>query len=214
MTAVDVALTDHDQLTDRLLRGAIEVFSERGLDKAGVAAIARRAGVTTGAIYSRWSGKQEMLLDALDLVMAEEVAMLLDSGPGAAVSEILESLGADLLDRDAAADALLMEALAAARRDDDFRIMLLDRVQDQEKHLARVIEQGKDDGLVDPGLSTEAIVTLCHAISLGFVTLASIQKPLPDVDGWSTVIRRVVSAALPESTPASIPPLTPHKEQP
>ena len=37
----------------RLLAAAADVFAERGYDGAGVAEIARRAGPTTGAIYSR-----------------------------------------------------------------------------------------------------------------------------------------------------------------
>ncbi len=44
------ALHTSDDITDRLLTAAIEVFTERGIEKAGVALIARRAGLTTGAI--------------------------------------------------------------------------------------------------------------------------------------------------------------------
>ena len=51
---------------DLLIDAAAEVFAERGYDGAGVAEIARRAGVTTGAIYSRYSGKSELLLEALN----------------------------------------------------------------------------------------------------------------------------------------------------
>ena len=50
---------------DLLIKAAAEVFAERGYAGAGVAEIARRAGVTTGAIYSRYSGKSELLLEAL-----------------------------------------------------------------------------------------------------------------------------------------------------
>ena len=76
MTATD-ALRTSDDITDRLLTAAIEVFTERGIEKAGVALIARRAGLTTGAIYNRWEGKQELLLDALDVVLMQQIAQLL-----------------------------------------------------------------------------------------------------------------------------------------
>ncbi len=42
-----------DEIRTRLVQCAAEVFSERGYDRTGVAEIARRAGVTTGAILSR-----------------------------------------------------------------------------------------------------------------------------------------------------------------
>ena len=76
-----MAVTDSphtsDGITDRLLTAAIEVFTERGIEKAGVALIARRAGLTTGAIYSRWEGKQDLLLDALDVVLMQQVVQQL-----------------------------------------------------------------------------------------------------------------------------------------
>ena len=79
MTATG-ALRTSDDITDRLLAAAIEVFTERGIEKAGVALIARRAGLTTGAIYSRWEGKQDLLLDALDVVLMQQIAQLLAVG--------------------------------------------------------------------------------------------------------------------------------------
>ena len=67
---------------DLLIDAAAEVFAERGYDGAGVAEIARRAGVTTGAIYSRYSGKSELLLEALnrsfEMHMNEIIALARD----------------------------------------------------------------------------------------------------------------------------------------
>ena len=67
---------------DLLIDAAAEVFAERGYDGAGVAEIARRAGVTTGAIYSRYSGKSELLLEALnrsfEMHMNEIIALATD----------------------------------------------------------------------------------------------------------------------------------------
>jgi len=198
MVVVDLVATEHDQLTNRLLGAAIGVFAERGLDKAGVAAIARRAGVTTGAIYSRWAGKQEMLLDALDLVMTAELSRLLTSDDDASVADILESLGADLLIREDATDSLLMEAVSAAHRDPEFRSMLNVRFAEQEVRLAVMVDQGKASGVIDPALSTDALVALCHAISLGFVIFANIDKPLPPADEWNAVIHRLIRSASPQ----------------
>ena len=61
-----------DDTSSRLVHAAAEVFAERGYDKAGVAEIARRAGLTTGAIYSRFSGKAELLAEAIRLHTSDE----------------------------------------------------------------------------------------------------------------------------------------------
>ncbi|MEZ5243586.1 MAG: TetR family transcriptional regulator [Acidimicrobiales bacterium] len=131
---VDIAAA-HDPLTDRLLASAVDVFTERGFEKAGVAAIARAAGVTTGAIYARWSGKHDLMLDALDVVMMDRLEQLLSSD-GADVTDILASLGSELVVRSPSADALIAEAMVIARRDPEFHAMLTRRIAEQEARLA------------------------------------------------------------------------------
>lgn len=186
-----------DPLTERLLAASVELFTERGFEKAGVAAIARRAGVTTGAIYSRWSGKHDMLLDALDVVMSEQLDALLSADASMSAADILSSLGAELLKRPAAADALFAEALVTSRRDPEFAEMLHRRIAEQETRFALLIDDGKLAGLIDPTLDTDAIVALCHAISVGFAMFGSVNRPLPGADGWNTVVERLIAAALP-----------------
>lgn len=199
----------HDPLTDRLLAAAVDVFIEKGFDKAGVAVIARRAGVTTGAIYSRWTGKQEMMLDAIGLVISEQLDRLLAAGT-ASVTDILSALGAELLVRSDAADVLLAEALVIARRDPEFHEMLNHRLLEQEQRLAVVIESGKATGQIDPDLPTDAVVALCHAIAIGFAMFGSIERQLPSADGWNAVIERLITAAQPPAT--NQPPTTTSEE--
>jgi AcrR family transcriptional regulator len=199
-TVVVGAPPAHDSLTERLLAAAVDVFTAKGFEKAGVAAIARQAGVTTGAIYSRWTGKHEMMLDALDLVMLDQLERLMSSTT-TSVPDILSALGADLMVRSSAADALIAEAMVIARRDPEFHTMLSRRMSEQAQRLAGVIDDGKTAGLIDPALSTDAIVTLCHSISIGFAMFGSIDRPLPAADGWNAVIERLIAAALPVSTP-------------
>ena len=56
-------LTD-DPIRERLVEAATAVFAERGYDGARVGDIARRAGLTTGAIYSNFTGKAQLLAAA------------------------------------------------------------------------------------------------------------------------------------------------------
>ena len=204
--------TDAEKLTERLLAATVEVFTERGFDKAGVAAIARSAGVTTGAIYARWSGKHEMMLDALDVVMMDRLEQLLSSDQ-ADVTGILSSLGSELVVRSPSADALIAEAMVIARREPEFHSMLTRRIAEQEARLAELIDNGKANGLLDPALPTDAIVALCHAISLGFAMFGSIDRALPSADGWNAVIERLITAARPPETSFSTnPDESPDKE--
>ncbi|MBP5772576.1 MAG: TetR/AcrR family transcriptional regulator [Eubacterium sp.] len=44
----------------RLLKAAKEVFLEKGFEMAQLSEICKKAGVTTGALYKRYSGKEEL----------------------------------------------------------------------------------------------------------------------------------------------------------
>jgi AcrR family transcriptional regulator len=189
-----------DETRERLLDAAAEVFAERGYERAGVAEIARRAGLTTGAIYSRYAGKAELLLDAIDLRTHDEIRRLLGGSPGGdrTGTAVLAALGAHLVDPapDPGQD-LLFEAFVAARRDPQVASMLRRRIEDQDARLAKLVEAAKADGTIDPELATDAVVQFSHAVGLGFLLYRSIERALPSQSDWSAVITRVVDAAAP-----------------
>src|SRR5581483_3785834 len=54
-----------DDTRQRLLDAATQVFAEVGYDGARVQEIARRAGLTTGAIYGKFRDKAELLVEAI-----------------------------------------------------------------------------------------------------------------------------------------------------
>jgi TetR/AcrR family transcriptional regulator, repressor for uid operon len=192
--ATSSSTSSTDETRARLIDAAAEVFAERGYERAGVAEIARRAGLTTGAIYSRYTGKADLLLDAIDARACHEIQRLLGGGASA-----LAALGAHLVDPDErathAGHALLLEAFVAARRDPQVAAMMRRRIEDQDAHLAKLVEEGKADGTVDAALSTDAVVAFSHAIGLGFLLYRSIGRELPSRDDWIKVIDRVVEAA-------------------
>jgi AcrR family transcriptional regulator len=194
-------------IDDRLLAAAAEVFAERGYDGAGVAEIARRAGVTTGAIYSRYRGKAELLVDALDVAMASHLETVLATSGERDVTGVLAALGTHLLSADShASDGLLVEAVVATRREPELAAMLERRLADERARLGKVIEAGKADGLFDPDLDSDAVVTFIQSIGLGFVLFRTIGTPMPDADAWQVVIDRVITAARPgppQTAPAS-----------
>ena len=182
---------------NRLTEAAAEVFAERGYDGAGVAEIARRAGVTTGAIYSRYRGKTELLFDALDSAVEEHLDSILTSSEYTSPVDLLSSLGSRLLEKHGDEDALFLEAIVASRRDSELSEMLGRRLEDQGMRLAKIIEEAKSDGQFDDSIDTAAIVTFAQAISLGFTIFRTLDAPMPEPNEWQVVIDRVISSAVP-----------------
>lgn len=54
-----------DELGSALVDAAADVFAEKGFEAATVADIARRAGLTTGAIYNRFDGKADLMNEVI-----------------------------------------------------------------------------------------------------------------------------------------------------
>lgn len=67
-----------DSTRQRLLDAATAVFLENGYDKTRVAEIARRAGLTTGAIYGNFDSKAELLTAALAAGCTTQHRLFLD----------------------------------------------------------------------------------------------------------------------------------------
>jgi AcrR family transcriptional regulator len=183
-----------EDTTDRLVAAATEVFAERGYDKAGVAEIARRAGLTTGAIYSRFPGKAELLVEAIRRCAPEELDILFaEHGFEGRAADILRTVGAHLVTRPSGPDqAILLEAFVAARREPELRSVLTEQFFARRRNLAILLETGQEAGIVDPDLDVEAVVHFAHAVGLGFLLYEALGIPNPDPDAWEKVIAKVV----------------------
>jgi AcrR family transcriptional regulator len=196
-----------DATRDRLVQAAAEVFAEKGYDRAGVQEIARRAGLTTGAIYGRFTGKAELLLEAIDSKAEDEFDELFSQHrfEGRA-TDILSTVGAHLVthdDGDRGHD-LLLEAIVTARRDPEVAAKLGARVDHRAALLGDLIEEAKLDGSVGDDLDTLALVRFCHAVSLGFLCLEALDLDLPDETPWAHLIERLVGALAQQTEPLDL----------
>jgi TetR/AcrR family transcriptional repressor of uid operon len=193
-------MAGHDDPNDpvgaRLLSAAAEVFAARGYAGAKVAEIARRAGLTTGAIYSRYRGKAELLVEAIDAFCVDELdALFTDHRFRGHMEDLLRVAGSHLVERDdSPAPGLLLEAMIAARHEPDVAELLRRRFDDRRDRLALVVESAKDSGGIDRTLDTQALVTFCHAVGLGFLLLEVLDTPMPDAQRWEQLIARLVAA--------------------
>ena len=104
----------------RLLEAAIDVFLENGYARTRVQDIARRAGLTTGAMYAHFKNKAALLSEAIavhgDIALNELVdAMGSDQHCPAALTVGVRALSGE----GRPVDRLLLEALAVTARGDE-----------------------------------------------------------------------------------------------
>lgn len=182
---------------DRLLEAAVEVFSERGYEGARVSEIARRAGLTTGAIYAQFRNKAELLLVAIERSSAQGFESLMLGGPRfLSAAELLTHMGRRLIEPDTPdwVEGLLVEALVSARRDPEVAEALRRVLREQGEDLASIFVLGKKEGAFDPAVDTAAAVRFATALSLGMLLLGSVGLPPPDRGAWEELIGRQVGA--------------------
>lgn len=155
---------------ERLLELSATLFAARGYGQVSVRNLAARAGVTTGAIYSNFKSKGDLLAEALEIRVRAGMEASQRTHPDlwlpAAVQESFLRSSERVQMR-----ALLLEAGAAARTDADLRESL-------RPGLAALLNQWVEDyrawqlrADVDPKINMATLVTVLWAIELGIGVL-------------------------------------------
>jgi AcrR family transcriptional regulator len=64
----------------KVLRAALELVAERGIDATSMDAIAQKSGVSKATIYKHWADKEALLLEMLSLVFGLQARPAFDTG--------------------------------------------------------------------------------------------------------------------------------------
>lgn len=189
--------------TERLLDAAVDTFAENGFEAATVAQIARMAGFTTGAIYARWYGKRDLIVAAVGYIASNRLHLPAVDEEASAADALAEACEGLFPATDATARDVMLEACVTARRDDSFRAAVADSMEAEAAKLADIVTRAKDEGSIDPDLSTNAIVALYQAVSLGMHLVASSQPEGRRVRGeeWDALMARLLEATSPPPAP-------------
>jgi AcrR family transcriptional regulator len=193
VTALPVPPEPAESTRDRLLAAAVRVFVEQGYEGARVQDIARAAGLTTGAIYANFRDKSELLFDAMGARMGAEIETILTAASGFDVRELLEILG-DRLVQPREQTPLLLDAVAAARRDEQLAGALRERLGAREAIIGDLLDRAKRDGTFANDVDTAAFARFCMTLAMGAVVMRTLQTPAPDGDAWHNLISRLLDA--------------------
>lgn len=187
-----------DETRDRLVEAATQVFAEQGYDGARTSEIARRAGLSTGAIYSQYETKAELLLEAIRCGAPGEMQRLLEGDPdGRSLPDVFELLGLRLPERSGNVASIMVEALVASRRDTRVAEVLADAASERQAILSGLIAHGQKAGQVATDLPPDAVAHLCLMLVLGNVVAQTMGLAPPEPDEWATVVGRLVDILRP-----------------
>jgi hypothetical protein len=96
---------------------------------------------------------------------------------------------------------LLVDAIAAARRDPDLAALIRARLGKRESMLADIVVRAKQDGSVDDAISTDAFARFCTMLATGAVVLRSLGIEQPDPHDWHALIARLLDTLAPDLAP-------------
>ena len=161
--------------------------------------VARRVGLTTGAVYGRWPNKTELFAAALDYAFEQilpdriiEHTDTAETTPLATLVSLAAALPTGHEQRE-----VLIPAFGSARNDDAVRETLARFVNAEANQLKRIVEQAKEAGLVDPEVPTAAWSLLCQAVALGTQMLLSAgleEGNIPSEQDWNALLASLLGS--------------------
>lgn len=195
--------SDVDETTRKLLDAAASAFVEHGYDGAGVNDIARRAGVTTGAIYARWPRKNDLMADAVDHVFRQVLPeqRLKELGIDQLPAFNLISMWSALLLRPDPSQEVLVQAFATARTNEAVQERLSRYLNERGDQVSRLVERARAEAAEDPGFSTTALTLLIQAVAIGMVLILSAgldDRHMPPPEEWIRLNETLLNVAFPQ----------------
>ncbi|HEY3952770.1 MAG TPA: TetR/AcrR family transcriptional regulator [Streptosporangiaceae bacterium] len=190
-----------EQTRERLLSAAADAFAARGYDGTRVSDIAAAAGVSNGALYAHFGSKAELLVAALRTHGRQLLAEAFATGPGQPVTDLLLLMGRWLPRRDTRG-YLIVEALAAARRDAAVGQPMRDYIGERAGLLAGLVGLGQAGGELDRALSPDAVAHFCLLLAMGSALIPPDLHAVDDGE-WSALLTRLVAALAPAGGPPS-----------
>jgi len=194
-----VAAVSDISTRERLLAAAVEVFVEQGYEGARLQDIARAAGLTTGAVYANFRGKDELLFAAIGARAGVEMDSLMASARSTEPRALLELLG-DHIVRAHRQPPLLIDAIAAGRRDAQLAGALRERLAARESILSAIIERAKEEGAIDATLDAAVFARFGLTLAMGALVMRALQIEAPAEGAWHDLISRLLDAVSEEQS--------------
>ncbi|MCA9584990.1 MAG: TetR/AcrR family transcriptional regulator [Myxococcales bacterium] len=166
---------------DALIRSAMELFAERGLDGPSLDEICAHAGLTRGALYVHFADREALMLAVMDRVGTELLDELFASGDGgfggAAARFVTASASGryPLMPKGGIRPYQLLDACA---RSPELRARYLSLVDSSVSRVAALVRTGQDEGSLRADVPAEAAGTLALALIVGVQTLADLGHPI------------------------------------
>jgi AcrR family transcriptional regulator len=184
----------------RLLDAALGVFAEHGYANARLDDVAAAAGLTKGAIYSNFTGKDDIFFAMLDAQVRDRVDAVHAALTAAADADDTQDedapyrigrLLATTITEQREWQLVFLDFWLRAVRDDAVRAQFLTHRREIRAAIADAVEQIVGNPPTDTGFSIDDVVTLVLALSNGLTIEQNIDPGFVSPDLFGRVLAQL-----------------------
>ena len=195
-------MADDDELRQRIIEVAAELFAENGYGGTRLRTVAERAGVTPRIVKQLTGTRAEIFAQVLATRPPSESAARIAAAaadPDAAppVSVLIEAAGDAFATPERSWNVVELEALTRAHADTEVRALETARLQARKTNLKHVTEQTRRAGGIDDRVDDDAFVHFALALSAGLAAIDSVSETRPTQASWNALMARLGAAFAP-----------------
>ena len=161
---------------EQILAAAFRCVAQQGFHKTTMAAVVAESGLSAGAVYGYFKGKDELILAIADHAlgaMGAEIRELTEREPVPTPVEAVRDLTATLVERAEAGEVdftrVAIAAWAEAVRDESVRKAVAGRMEELRTEYAALVRRQQQAGLVDAGADPREVVQVLIGLMPGFL---------------------------------------------
>ena len=169
---------EHEQaVRSRILDAAIAVFGRLGYDRASIQDVVRESGLSVGAVYTYFKGKEDLFLEACACEAERETDRLrLRLSDMGSLSDRLKAAvdwGVDMALAELSTKGAMIHAWARADTTPELRQLLKDRREESVMFARRLLGEAAADGELPSWIDLDALASAFITLTNGFVMLAN-----------------------------------------
>jgi AcrR family transcriptional regulator len=182
-----------DARREQILNAARRCFLRDGFHETSMQDLFAEAGLSSGAVYRYFPGKEDVILAIAEENMRDVVEMIHLAAPaqpgrsaGAAVADILEIVRVKEMDNGLAGLALL--AWAEAQRNPSLAARFKELLRQMRDDLTEVVREQQGSGNLPADVPAETLATVLMSLVPGYILQLAVLGPAA-VDGVPEAIR-------------------------
>ncbi len=195
-------MVSEDELRQRILDAAAELFAERGYGGTKLAMVAEKAHVPARTVKRLTGGRTQLFAQVMAAKVTSEAADRLASAAAEPTAEpplsvLLNAVSEIFAAPERSWNLLELEALTRAHQDGEVRALEADRIQRRWANTKKVTEQTRQAGGIDDAVDDDAFVHFALALSVGLAMVDPVVERQPSQANWNALMSRLGASIAP-----------------